>query len=314
MRPVFIFSLLTTIVATTSYWYLATAAICPVPVTYRLGIVDERFALTSDEAQAVLATAESVWEQSVGRNLFEYDDTSAFAVNFIYDERQQLASTEEEWRLRLDREEAKSQELLAEVKELSVEYERVQSAYEAIRATYEERLLAYNERVESLNEQGGAPEPVFAELQTEKRELADLLKKLLAQEGDINDMADQINRQAEEGNRLVEAYNVEVLQYNQIYGNRDLYTQGDFQRDRINIYKFSDTTELTKVIAHEFGHALGVGHVEGGESLMYYLMAEQPDTLVLSEADKNAFVAICGTGTGLPYEIRRIIRTALSYF
>ena len=314
MRAIFIFSLLATIVAATSYWYLATAAVCPVPVTYRLGTIDERFALSTEEALAVLTAAESVWEHSVGRDLFEYDATSAFTVNFIYDERQQLASTEEEWRLRLDREEAKSQDLLATVQKLGAEYDLVQAGYQAAREKYEERLRAYNKRVEVFNEQGGAPEPVFAELQTEKNELADSLETLLRQERSINTMAEEINQKAEEGNRLVEVYNTEVLQYNEIYGNRDLYTQGDFQRDRINIYKFSDTTELSKVIAHEFGHALGVGHVEGGQSLMYYLMAEQPDTLVLSEADKTAFIAMCGTGTDIVYKIRRIIRTALSRF
>lgn len=302
-----------TVVAATSYWYLATAAICPVPITYRLGTVDERFALDTEEASAVLSAAEAVWEQAVGRDLFQYDDTSTFTVNFIYDERQQLASTEEEWRLRLDREELKSQQLLLEVKKLATEYEQVQTEYEAARVVYEDRLLAYNKQVEALNEQGGAPEPVFKELQEEKAALADALKVLLSQERDINDMAAEINRKAEAGNSLVEAYNAEVLQYNEIYGNRDLYTQGDFQRDRINVYKFSDTTELTKVIAHEFGHALGVGHVEEEESLMYYLMAEQPDTLLLSDSDKDAFLAICGTDTGLEYEVRRIIRTALSH-
>lgn len=313
MRSIFIFALLATVVAATSYWYLVTAAVCPVPVTYRLGTVDERFALTQEEARGVLATAEAVWEQAVGQDLFVYDETSNFTVNFIYDERQQLASTEEEWRLRLDIEEAKSQELLALVRDLAAEYEQVQAKYEVARDTYEARLLAYNNQVEALNEQGGAPEPVFKELQAEKIALAESLTVLLGQERDINNMATEINREAEEGNRLVEAYNAEVLQYNEIYGNRDLYTQGDFQRDRINVYKFSDITELTKVIAHEFGHALGVGHVEGEESLMYYLMAEQPDTLILSGADKTAFVTICGTGTGLEYEMRRIIRNVLSH-
>jgi hypothetical protein len=314
MRSIFTFSLLITVVAATSYWYLATAAVCPVPIKYRLGTVDERFALSVEEARTVLSRAEAVWEESVGRDLFEYDETSTFTVNFIYDERQQLASTEEEWRLRLDQEEIKSKQLLDVVKELAFEYEQVQAAYEDARSDYESSLAAYNKRVEDLNEQGGAPEPVFAKLQTEKQELAEALKVLLTQEQDINTMAADINRRSEEGNNLVEAYNAEVAQYNQIYGNRDLYTQGDFQRDRINIYKFSDTIELAKVIAHEFGHSLGVGHVEGGESLMYYLMAEQPDALVLSEADKTAFVAMCGTGSGTAYEIRRIIRSVLSHF
>lgn len=302
-----------TLVFSTSYWYVQTANICPVPVYYSLGEVDSRFGITKEEAMAVLTDAERVWESALDRDFFIYSESSDFAINFIYDERQQLASTEEEWRMRLDVQEKESQQIIETVKNIAADYESLQALYEQARLSYESRLSAYNERVEDLNSNGGASADVFNELQDEQKELSRTLNNLIEKEKQLNVEAEKINELGEKGNQLIENYNAEVLQYNEVYGDLELYTQGDFQRDRINIYKFSDKTELTKVIVHEFGHALGIGHVEGEESMMYYLMAEQPDNVFLSPEDKQAFIAVCGDGTGFANEARRIIRTALSY-
>lgn len=294
-----------------SQWYVSTAAICPAPISYRLGDIDPRFSLSDTDAKQALATAEQLWESSFDRELFVYDDESSFALNLIYDERQQLSSTEEEWRLALDAKEAKGLATVNQVKIEAEEYEREQAEYQSRRIAYESKLADYNKKVEQYNQQGGAPPEAFRQLQEEQADLAKDLKRLVSEERELNEQIRNINELGAEGNRLIEIYNQEVLQYNEIYGNREIYTQGDFKKDRINVYKFSDISELTKVISHEFGHALGLGHVEGNESIMYYLMAEQPDTLNLSPEDKEIFLATCGDGKDLSSRIRLIIRNLL---
>ncbi len=313
MRPLFGILALVVLLFGVSNWYVETAAICPVPISYRLGDFDERFLITKEEATEVLADAERVWEEALGRDLFVYEDDSTFAVNFIFDERQQLARTEEEWRMNLDKQELLSTSAIERVKAEGVVYQALQADYEEKRTAYETRLSSYNEEVETYNAEGGAPEEEFEELEEEQEQLSDILRELMTLEKELNAKAEGINKLGEEGNALIEAYNAEVLKYNEVYGNRDLYTQGDFQRDQINVYKFSDTTELTKVIAHEFGHALGIGHVEGVESIMYYLMAEQPDTIIPTIEDRTALVELCGDGTGFSHQARKIIRSALSF-
>ena len=43
----------------------------------------------------------------------------------------------------------------------------------------------------------------------------------------------------------------------------------DQEGTRIYIYAFQDKTELKRTLIHEFGHALGLGHVENENSIMY---------------------------------------------
>lgn len=300
-----------TLILGTSYWYLHTATICPIPISYRLGDIDPRFAITETEARQVLKLAESVWEEAVQNDLFFYDETSTFSLNFIYDERQQLASTEEEWRMTLDAKEKKSKDFIEQVKLEAVTYEIAQAAYAKNREQYEKKLSEYNQTVEAYNRQGGAPPADFTILEAEKEVLAKMLGDLLEVEKELKKIADKLNLASIEGNRLVESYNVEVLQYNEIYGDLDIYTQGDFIKDRINIYKFSDSTELKKVVTHEFGHALGLGHVEGSDSIMYYLMEDQPDPIRLTEADLEAFYKVCGDQDSFGVKLRGAIRQLL---
>jgi hypothetical protein len=298
------------LVSSISYWYAKGAGICPVPITYRIGSIDDRFGLNQEEARTIAEKAESLWEEISPNELFRYDDTSEFAINFIYDDRQQLASTEEEWRANLDKQEKDNQSLIEKVKSLSLDYEETQIVYRDRRDSYEKQLREYNEKVEKYNAEGGAPPKEFANLEKEAKHLASLLKELAASEKELNDKARQVNEAGERSNIAIISYNKEVEQYNEVYGNLDEYTQGDFKRDRINVYKFSGTGELTSVIAHEFGHALGISHVEGNDSIMYYLMTQRA-SMELSAEDKEAFLQACADQTAIGPTFRRYIRTAL---
>jgi predicted Zn-dependent protease len=313
MRLSFFLALLGAVFFATSHWYVQTAAICPVPIAYRIGTIDERFGVSPEELQQIVTDAEAVWENSVATELFVYDETTDFTINFIYDERQQLALTEEEWRIALDSQQTKHEALLEEIKTLGARYQTEEASYNTRRQEYEAKLAAYNAEVEKYNDEGGAPPEVFTRLQAEKQSLNELLRSISKLEVGINELADAINRRGEEGNEKIAAYNAEVEEYNEIFGTLDTFTQGDYKRERINVYKFTDAKELTQVIAHEFGHALGVGHVEGEESVMYYLMTDR-EFATLSPADKAALVAECGDTQSLDQQVRRIIRDVLTKF
>ncbi len=294
-----------------SYWYTATAHICPAPILYRIGEVDERFAVPVKVVADTARLAESVWEDATNRDLFRFDETASFTINLIYDERQQLANTEEEWRIALDQKQTEYEQLVEELQVIGTRYQSLEASYEEERAEYEAALAAYNAEVAEYNEAGGAPPDEYARLQREAGRLNNLLEVLLETEVAIKNQAAIINELGDRGNALIAAYNAEVEEYNAVFGNLTTFTQGDYERKRINIYKFTDTEELTRVLVHEFGHALGIGHVEGEDSAMYYLMTERDPTL-LQAADVAAFEAVCSSTSRWSDHVRRQIRTVLN--
>ncbi len=278
------------------FWYTA-AAICPIPIEYRLGVVNNEFGISEEDALTAIAEAEAIWEDSVGLNLFSYRSDARFAINFIYDERQQLTKAEETFSANLKEAKEVNEAVRAEYQGLVAEYETIRTSYANRRATYETDLRAYNDDVSRWNNEGGAPQAVFDELNTEKERLDREQQALEGLRRSMNDLIVEINALSDEANSLVDQYNQGVEQYNEVFTEGTEFTQGDYQGTSINIYQFNDREQLVLVLAHEFGHALGVGHVENPESIMFLRMGEQSLTHGPTEQDLSGFTAVCGDGS-----------------
>lgn len=299
-------------IAAGSYWYQTTASLCPAPVLYRLGNIDPSFTLSREEALAYVTQAERFWEDAVGRELFVYDADATLVIQFVYDDRQATADAAVMARKALDDQWQESEEVRTTLTALQTEYEALTRSYQEQVAAYEVRFRSYNDEVTMFNDRGGAPPADHERLAVERQALSAEMTRLDRLNEELAAMASQINRLAERGNALIDAYNTEVSQYNHAYGYTREFTQGDYQGDQINIYKFSDETELVTVLAHEFGHALGIGHVEGSNSLMYYLLEGSGASSALSAFDIAAFEAVCGYEETVAQQIRRHIRTSLA--
>lgn len=314
MRSQFLIALLLVIVAAGTYWYQAGAYECPVPLSYRIGDIDPSFSLSFAEAQARVAEAEAVWETAAGRELFVYDDEAVFTVNFVFDDRQAMANSEAAERAELDAERARNEEVRENLEFLQAKHLNLSAVYEEQVASYESRLNTYNLEVQQYNDRGGAPADVFEALEAERVALRSEADALSVTAEELNGLAREINQLGQRGNVLVEQYNEEVNEYNEAYGFEREFTQGDYQGGEINIYKFSSDSEVTTVLAHEFGHALGIGHVEDDESLMYYLLDETDMTPDLSTDDLQAFTTVCGESETFSQRLRFHIRSLLAAF
>jgi predicted Zn-dependent protease len=63
--------------------------------------------------------------------------------------------------------------------------------------------------------------------------------------------------------------------------------------EEINIYEFDSRTALLRVLAHEFGHALGLDHNDNEQSIMHYLNSST--NLKPTKEDLAALREVCAT-------------------
>lgn len=297
-RGRFITALLLTLALATSFFYAQYQAQCPLPITYRIGEVDERFVLERAEAAAATAAAVTTWEDGTGQDAFALASSSSGAdltINFIFDDRQARTDAEARERERLSAVEQQSEEVQAAYQTQVEQLEARERAYEAAAAAYERDLARYNATVAEYNEEGGAPPEVFTELEAERERLDTEASRLNAEVDAINALIDDINELGAAGNSLISQFNDRVNDFNQTFADGREFTQGDYQDGRINIYSFADRNELHTVLVHELGHALNIEHVDDANAFMYYLLSEQQADAPLTVADRNAFTATCST-------------------
>lgn len=224
-------------------------------VRYRIGAVDPRFGLSDDELAAVVDQAVQVWQDGIGRTLFVHDDHARLVINLVYDERQQTTK---------------------ERKAFETWFDTAMSEHKD-----QEKKLAHERSLLILEQQR-------IEQRIQNKETSPLLlqqiERFYEAQDRYNEAVDRYNQQGQHINRE-----------NQI-ARRSFapkqFHKGEFDGRTINVYEFESLKELQLVLAHEFGHALGLGHTDEPTSLMYPLAGEQPlSDIRLGGADVALFYA-----------------------
>lgn len=265
---------------------------CEKPITYTPVGYDARFGISQNEFEAALVDAEHIWEAAAGRELFSEEPEGVVRVNLVYGDIQRTAQLGEV----ISSEQGAYDSKKDELESLKRNYARAERVYESDTQRYEKLSQSYHEQVNHWNSQGGAPPEVYEELTALREELESGQKQLKKRAQEVNDIANSINARVDELNAFARVLNSKVEVYNE--NVVDEFDQGDYQEDeegkRINIYEFSDGNDLRRVLVHEFGHALGIGHVENPASIMYSFNAGS--NLTLSAEDIAALRAACELG------------------
>lgn len=240
---------------------------CARPVTYAVASLDPRFGISDEQAEAFLAESAALWNETAGKTLVVSADTPDVLVHFIYGERQKTAELGKV----IDAEQAAYDAKKEEIDDLRAALSSAKRAYEREAGAFKADNDAYAADVRYWNRQGGAPPDEYARLTKEGQDLERRQAALNIAADDLNASVVAINAKVKELNALAAKVNQKADTYNESAGED--FDQGEYVRDtsgrRINIYEFTSVDDLKRVLAHEFGHALGLGHVEDPEAIMY---------------------------------------------
>jgi hypothetical protein len=164
-------------------------------------------------------------------------------------------------------------------------------------ASYNQQVGAFNARAEAARRQGGATETVHRRLESDRRELDSVREGLERRQNELKELGETLNSLAVVINGMAENHNLDVANIRET-GDRlgPEFSEGEYVREKgrqaITVYHFSNRDVLVRVLTHELGHAMGIGHLENPQAVMHRLMRSQ--SLELTPEDVAALKGKCG--------------------
>ena len=243
---------------------------CATPLTYDVTAVDPRHHVTRAAFVALLQRSERIWEAPLGRDLLRYEPGGTTKVNLVFDWRQVQEN-------RVEAADAAIERARAELASLKAELRRRSAPLDA-------RKRRYAAKVAYWNGQGGAPAGVGDTLRAEQTA--------------INALVEEFNTLTHDYNALVARFNRNVVARNALAQPRttddEVLGKAEVGGGAVWIYVLTGTVKDDALIAHEFGHILGIGHLPGPDDVMN---AKRVKTLTrASAADLAALRAACAAG------------------
>lgn len=271
---------------------------CEKPIAYNVGTFDRKFGISYQTFLSALTEAEAIWEKPIGKELFVYSpENSELAVNLVYDYRQETTGTLSNLENVVAKNETAYQILRTKYLDLKEKYNNTKNIYDARVETLNEKNAVYQKQVESWNKGQRTSRKQFDQLEAQRTALEREILELKSLEAQLNELVGEINPLVETLNNLARSLNLNVETYNTIGASRgETFVGGIYHSDEraqeINVYEFSSRDKLVRVLAHEFGHALGLEHVDDSEAIMYRL--NESEAGILSKTELVKLQTLCG--------------------
>ena len=251
---------------------------CDKPLEYSIGKFSTQFGVSREDFKKYLAESEVVWEKTLGKDLFVYNPTADFKINLIYDQRQLETVQKQKTEFGLSAIENTFKKVDSQFNTFKNEYDKRVASHDRAIAVFESKEMAYEKEVIFWNSKGGAPKEKFEELERDRVYLNAEAVRLNEEVSTLNRLSNELNILLKERNSKAAEYNKVAENYNEKYNHGLEFNQAEYTGKEINIYQFNTKNNLILAMTHEFGHALGMKHVENPKSIMYYLTDSDTNT------------------------------------
>jgi predicted nucleic acid-binding Zn-ribbon protein len=269
---------------------------CKAPITYSIKTFDKRFGISEKDFLLAIKQAEAIWEKPTWLNLFEEKAGGDLKINLVYDDRQATTEKLKTIGVSVDSNRASYDAIKSKYEDLNAQYLKDKEVLQSMTTSYTEHQNSYNEQVNYWNRRKGAPKADYDALQLQKQSLQTELESLNQFRANLNSEVDNINALVATLNRQAAELNIDVARFNEVGSSSGQEFEEGLYKERpegnsIDIYQYDSRAKLVRVLAHEFGHALGVGHLASPKDIMYEI--NKGTNLELSANDLGAVKNIC---------------------
>lgn len=269
---------------------------CSKTIYYSFGAFDKRFGISQDQFSKIVAIAASAWNRAWLNgdghiNLLQYAPDGPLKIDLSYDYRQQATEKLNQIGGTIDAGKSAYNTLQSKYDSLTYSYNKAQNELNAAIAKYNSDKASYEQQVSYWNSRGGAPADQFQALENKRNAINNEADAINAQKTKLNELVNTINQTGTTLNDMAKDLNMNVANYNNVGATTgEQFNEGIYREDAngktIIIYQYDDTVRLKRVLEHEFGHAIGLEHVDDKDAIMYYLNNSNNQSLTSADLDE----------------------------